>query len=98
MIKRNLFEIKIRGFYYLLIFQIIQMQNPVKKAKPAQKNTQKVFEIDGQKFKFKHKKYTGLVGKEWTEEEALKNPVELERLVMEKCNVIEKVQTPKKTK
>ena len=32
MIKRNLFEIKIRGFYYLLIFQIIQMQNPVKKA------------------------------------------------------------------
>lgn len=74
------------------------MQNPVKKAKPAQKNTQKVFEIDGKKFKFTHKKYIGLMGIKWTEEAALKNPAELERLVMEKCGVIEEIKTPKKTK
>jgi len=38
------------------------------------------------------------MGIKWTEEAALKNPAELERLVMEKCGVIEEIKTPKKTK
>jgi hypothetical protein len=74
------------------------MKTTAKTVATPKKTTQSIFEIDGKKFKFKHKKYTGLVGKEWTEEAALKNPAELERLVMEKCGVIEEIKTPKKTK
>lgn len=69
-----------------------------KTATATKQTKQSVFEIDGKTFKFKLKKYIGLVGKKWTSEEALKNPAELERLVIEKCGVIEEIKTPKKTK
>lgn len=74
------------------------MKTTAKTVATPKKTTQSIFEIDGKKFKFTHKKYIGLMGIIWTEEAALKNPAELERLVMEKCGVIEEIKTPKKTK
>lgn len=54
------------------------------------------FSIKGKTYEFTVTKYTGIMGKLWTVDEAILAPAELERLVIEKCGVIREIKTPKK--